>query len=283
MIDHRIQTFLKLCQVMNYRKTAELLNLTQPAVTQHIQHLERQYGCKLFLYQERALTKTEACIALEKHALSLLYNDTIFRKDIQKPPIIKVALGATKTIGDYVINARVLELLARKDVQLEFVVDNTEHLLALLNDLKLDILLIEGFFSKKDYGYQLMKTEQLVGICASEHPFANRTVALEEIFSEHLILREDGSGTRSVFEDFLHQRGYATQNFAKTSVLSSFPIIESAVSANLGISFVYEAIPRSNDKLATFTLQNGQILHEFNFVFLKNANIHPILQLLQPE
>ena len=48
MIDTRIETFLTLCRVMNYRKTAELLNMTQPAVTQHIHFLEEQYGCKLF-------------------------------------------------------------------------------------------------------------------------------------------------------------------------------------------------------------------------------------------
>ena len=48
MLDHRIDTFLVLCDCMNYRKAAEVLQLTQPAVTQQIQHLERLYGCKLF-------------------------------------------------------------------------------------------------------------------------------------------------------------------------------------------------------------------------------------------
>ena len=59
MIDTRIETFLTLCRVMNYRKTAELLNMTQPAVTQHIHFLEEQYGCKLFSYDRRTLTMTK--------------------------------------------------------------------------------------------------------------------------------------------------------------------------------------------------------------------------------
>ena len=42
MIDYRIKTFLVLCDTMNYRKTAELLNMTQPAVTQHIHLLENE-------------------------------------------------------------------------------------------------------------------------------------------------------------------------------------------------------------------------------------------------
>ena len=40
MLDYRIETFLTLCETMNYRITAERLNITQPAVTQHIHYLE---------------------------------------------------------------------------------------------------------------------------------------------------------------------------------------------------------------------------------------------------
>ena len=40
MLDHRLYTFLTLCETGNYTKTAEKLNMTQPAVTQHIQFLE---------------------------------------------------------------------------------------------------------------------------------------------------------------------------------------------------------------------------------------------------
>ena len=53
MLDYRIYTFLTLCEKMNYTKTAEVLHITQPAVTQHIRWLEDQYRCRLFSYQER--------------------------------------------------------------------------------------------------------------------------------------------------------------------------------------------------------------------------------------
>lgn len=55
MIDYRVKTFLALCDFMNYRKTAQILNMTQPAVTQHIHFLENQYGCKLFDYDRHSL------------------------------------------------------------------------------------------------------------------------------------------------------------------------------------------------------------------------------------
>lgn len=75
MIDTRIQTFLTLCRVMNYRRTAELLNMTQPAVTQHIHFLEEQYGCKLFHYDRRTLTMTREAELLQRYAENVLYQE----------------------------------------------------------------------------------------------------------------------------------------------------------------------------------------------------------------
>ena len=42
MLDYRMETFLILCEEMNYRKTAQILHLSQPAVTHHIQFLEHE-------------------------------------------------------------------------------------------------------------------------------------------------------------------------------------------------------------------------------------------------
>ena len=48
MLDFRIETFLMVCQYMNYTRAAEALNITQPAVSQHIRYLEEEYHAKLF-------------------------------------------------------------------------------------------------------------------------------------------------------------------------------------------------------------------------------------------
>ena len=60
MIDFRHQTFLKLCQIKNYTKTAKKLHITQPTVSQHIKHLEEYYQVKLFNYSGKKLKITEA-------------------------------------------------------------------------------------------------------------------------------------------------------------------------------------------------------------------------------
>lgn len=281
MADNRIITFLTLCQLMNYRKTAEELNMTQPAVTQHIHYLEEEYNCKLFNYNGKILSKTDDCERLERYGRSMLYNEKIFKETILKPKTLRVSIGATKTIGDYTVEDKILSLLERDDINLEFIIDNTETLFEKLNSFKLDILMVEGFIDKENYGYELIKNEELIGICSTHHRFAGKTVPLEDILNEHIILREEGSGTRAVFENFLFQKGFGTQSIRKYSQISSFKIIERAVSENCGISFAYESISKNSEHLATFRIENERILHEFNFVFLKNTDVEKYLELLR--
>ena len=51
MLDFRMETFLAVCRYMNFTRAAEKLNITQPAVSQHIRFLEKLYNTKLFRYE----------------------------------------------------------------------------------------------------------------------------------------------------------------------------------------------------------------------------------------
>ncbi|MFI3312316.1 MAG: LysR family transcriptional regulator [Eubacteriales bacterium] len=280
MLDVKIHTFLTLCQVMNYRKTAEVCNMTQPAVTQHIHGLESLYGVKLFRYNGRVLTKTPECLRLEQHAQAVVYNETAFQQGLIPNQKRRLAIGATKTIGEYVLDDLLLYLLDDTSLELEIIVENTHVLLQMLNNLELDFVMLEGHFDKTHYGYRHMRQEELVGICAVDHPFANRTITMGELFSQHLFLREAGSGTRSVFETHLLQHNLTLQHFPSKTVLSSFKLIEHVVALGRGISFVYQTIAIKNDDLATFRLEQGNISHEFNYVFLKDGAIRNFIDTL---
>ena len=60
MLDFRVETFLTVCQTMNFTRAAEQLHITQPAVSQHIRALEEEYGTKLFTYRGKQLHLTES-------------------------------------------------------------------------------------------------------------------------------------------------------------------------------------------------------------------------------
>ena len=53
-----METFLAVCRLGSYTRAAEELNITQPAVTQHIQHLQTYYGVRLLDYRSKRLTLT---------------------------------------------------------------------------------------------------------------------------------------------------------------------------------------------------------------------------------
>lgn len=281
MLDYRMETFLTLCDVMNYGKTAEKLRMTQPAVTQHIHYLEQYYGQKLFDYSARRLRKTAAGELLEQYARTAHYNQLAILDIIQAPQRRRLRLGATKTIGDYVIGEMMARLLQREDVEVSLLVDNTKHLLHKLRHTDLDIVLLEGYFDKQAYGYQLMRQEQLVGICHKDHSFAGQTVDVETLGRETILLREEGSGTRAVFEQLLLGQNYTVQAFSKTACISSFEAMKQLVLSGHGVAFVYQSVADSHPALATFQTTLGQVWHEFNYVYLKDTHGEDVVALLE--
>lgn len=91
MLDHRTKTFMTVCNVMNYREAAELLHITQPAVTQHIQFLEKEYGCRLFLYENRKLIKTPAAQMLEDYLRSAQQRENFLREKFKNNGLRELA------------------------------------------------------------------------------------------------------------------------------------------------------------------------------------------------
>lgn len=267
MLDHRIETFLVLYEEMNYRKTAERLNMTQPGVTQHVHYLENHYGVKLFEYNGRTLSRTADADLLKKHFDSLRAEEAALRQSFAESNRIKLRVGATKTIGEFVILPQINAFLKNPDHTLDLTVDNTEVLLSLLERAELDFAVIEGVFDKSKYGYHLFKKEAFVGICSASHRFAGKCVSLQDVFGEHLILRERGSGTRKLLEQAISDRGFPFDCFARTSSVSNFSVICDIVANENAVTFAYEPIAHAREGLATFALEDVQIRGEFNYVY----------------
>ena len=270
MLDYRILTFLKLCETMNYRITAEELNMTQPAVTQHIHYLEEEYKCKLFIYNRKKLEKTNQAILLEEYARSAYYNEIYLKRKIKSENKIKINIGATKTIGEFVIGEKIKKLVKNEKYDISLTIDNTENLIKLMELNKLDFILVEGIFNKDKYGYRLYKKDEFIGICSKNHKFNGKSIKFEELFKEDIIIREEGSGTRGIFEQFLSENSFSLEFFKKKITINNFNLIKELVSANCGISFVYNSVVNKNDDIGKFYFKN-KIEREFNYLYLKNT------------
>lgn len=271
MVDYRIHTFLTLYGTMNYRKTGELLRLSQPAVSQQIHGLERDYGCKLFLYDGKRLHRTPQADLVAEYARAALYNEKQMQQLLRQPQARPIRVGSTKTIGEFVLPKLLSRYARESDGDLTVTVDNTENLLRKLEQEELDFALVEGSFDKNRYDFSLYAKAPFVGICRRDHPFAGRTVTMGELKGERAILREKGSGTRAILESALAEFGYAANLFSRVICVSSTSLVLRLVMEGAGITFAYAVMAEHQPDLACFHLEGLHETREFNVVYLKGT------------
>lgn len=281
-MEPKLQTFLTLCEVMNYHEAAERLHLSQPAITKQMQALEAEYGCKLLAYNGRRLTMTPEGRLLQEYAEAYAVNEQELLGRLAGATKPRLKLGATRTIGDYVIGSSVAAYYAQHGGEMEVVIDNTRNLLTRLEQSELDMILVEGIFDKMRYDAELIRREAFCGFCHREHPFANRTVGMAEFLGQTLIVREEGSGTRRFLEAELAKNGFQISAFCDRICVNSFVLLKQLVKQKVGVSYGYEAVIAGDAALAPFYVEGFFPSHEFNAVFLKHTKRKPhLLQFLE--
>ena len=119
MLDFRIETFLAVCQTMNFTRAAELLHITQPAVSQHIHALEAQYGVRLFVYQGKQLHLTESGRLLYQTAVTMRHDALRLRDALRQADGRRhLRFGATLTVGEYIMPGPLRRLLEQDPARL---------------------------------------------------------------------------------------------------------------------------------------------------------------------
>ena len=274
MLDPRWNTFLVLCETMNYTRAAERLCLTQPAVTHHIHYLEDHYGCRLFSYEGKVLRLTEAGVKLREYTRSLAYNSRKVEESMMAPKPLSLRIGASKTIGEFVVAPKVERFLRDyPEASFSLIVDNTQVLLRMLEAGKLDFVLVEGFFDGSRYETTLYRKEEFFGICPPGHRFAGRAISLTELESERILIREPGFGTRAIFEEALRRENRTLKSYPNVATISDFSTIKSLVADGLGVSFLYAPAVSGElerGELVRFDLAGLPMSGAFSFVCLKD-------------
>lgn len=276
MLDFRIITFLTVCQTMNYTRAAEKLNITQPAVSQHIRAIEEQYDVKLFRYEGKQLYLTEAGRFFLQTANAI--NHDVMHLQSQLKQISSrqtLHFGATLSIGEYLMPGPLSRLLkTHPDIRLNMVVENTDVLLKMLNQGEIDFAIIEGFFPRQSYEGLRYKTERFIPVCAPHYSFKRAITTLDDLLPEHLLVRETGSGTREMLERSLWSHNLTLGNFSSYSEIGSLGAIKSMVMAGAGISFFYESVVQAEIQtghLAMIPIPDFHAAHDFTFIWQKGS------------
>ena len=135
MLDVKLKTFLTLIEEKSTIRCAEVLHITQPAVTQHIRALEKEYDVELFIKEGRCLVPSEKGKELYRMAKQLATMDKQMHMMMQKKKTIPLYFGATRSIAETILPSLSLSLLKEyPDRKCKLVVQNTHTLLEELKE-----------------------------------------------------------------------------------------------------------------------------------------------------
>ena len=275
MIDVRVETFLEVCKTMNYTKTAGNLNMTQPAVSQHIRGLEEFYGVKLFSYKNKRLELTEQGKYLKKYLETISHDVKSLQESVQNIRKRKrIRLGATLSIGEFYLPEK-LSYFIRKNPELDVsvIIADTRELLLKLDHGAVDFILCEGYFDKNEYAHKLIKKEEMCIVCSQGYD-SSKIKELSDLFEHSMLCRENGSGTREIFENYLHEYNYSFKNFISVSEFTSPHLIKKILIDGLGISVLYKTVVKKElqkKTLKIIEIPGFQVSHEFNAVWKKDS------------
>jgi aminoethylphosphonate catabolism LysR family transcriptional regulator len=235
-----------------------MLNVTQPTLSGQVKALEERYGVRLFQRRGRGVEMTD----LGRQLL-----DVTRRLSSAEAEAEQLLAGARSLTGGQLrVSAdaptHVISLLAafsrrHPGVQLAFSFGNSGEVRASLLARRSEIaVLAELEPDPRIYALPIRRDRQLVFVSRG-HPWARRrSLRLEEIADETLILREPGSTTRAVFEAALGERGITPR---RTIEIGSREAVREAVAAGLGIGVIFESEFLRDGRLHTLNLRDAKL------------------------
>ena len=188
--------------------------ISQPTVSQAIKELEDYYGVLLFERLSKKLYITDKGRYLLSYSKQVVEQfGYLESKMFENSKAEKIRVGSTITVGNTIMN----ELLKQyeeenESVELYSYVNNTKIIEEKLLLSELDLALVEGRIKSPDLVSIPVIKDHLVLACSSSHPFASKSSFIpQDLRNEKFVMREKGSGTRELFEQYLHKYGVMIQ------------------------------------------------------------------------
>ncbi|MFZ1940803.1 MAG: selenium metabolism-associated LysR family transcriptional regulator [Terracidiphilus sp.] len=241
--NFRLVVFRTVAEQRSFRKAAEELYLTQPAVSLQIKALEEDLGAQLFDRSGAEVRLTAVGEVLLEHARQsheLLDQAEHEIAAMGGEQAGRLTLGASTTIAQYVLPHLLGEFRQKHPrVNPTLMSGNTEHIVNAVKEQKIALGFIEGPPRTRDVRTEPFLRDELLLIVPAAHEWAEQaSIAAGEITAAQLLMRERGSGTRRIVEMALEQHGIKRKSLHVVMELDSTEAIKSAVEAGLGVGFV---------------------------------------------
>ena len=282
MLDTKIKTFLSLVETESFTKTADILFITQPAVSHQIRLLEKEYGITIFNRSGKSLKLTAEGEILFKYAQRAVAIEeaAIHALEDSRHNIKRLNIGMTATAEENLLPQVIAEycnIHGKTKIRIE--TGTLESLRTYLQTYEIDMAIVGGHIADDEFTTVKIDTDYLDLVVSPENPLAKSSmVSLQELKKERLILRPNITATRRQFELFLNQNGETISNYNVVIEINNVPIIKDLVHDNQGVTIMSHnacLIDQLTGKLVAVPLEGSStMIRELNIVYRNNYR-HP--------
>jgi DNA-binding transcriptional LysR family regulator len=275
LLDQQLRVFVTVADRQNFSRAAEELHMTQPAVSQYIQTLERTLGTKLLERNNKYVRLNKAGEIVYHHAREILGLYTRMQNlvdDLMNTPSGHLTIGASYTYGEYVLPHVVARMRENyPSITPTITIHNSTVIAEQVANRQLDVGIVEGEYVDEKMCIEPFADDRMFLIVSPHHHLAGKSeLSIADLAGETWIVREEGSGTREAAEKMFRQLQITP---ARRMEFGSTQVIKESVEAGLGISLLSYWAIRKERKLGTLcTLKVAGTPVTRNFSLLTKSN-----------
>ncbi|MBI5950158.1 MAG: LysR family transcriptional regulator [Chloroflexi bacterium] len=238
-----LKVFLAIAEHGNFSEAGRRLHLSQPAVSQIIQGLERQLGMQLFIRQGRTAQLTESGQVLVPMARELLNSAQRVEQtmlSLQGEVMGEMTVGCSTASGKYLLPGLIARFRREfPKVRINVLVTSRESVMGKLLGGEVALGVSSKLIEHYDLEYQDFFKDDVILIAPSNHRWAQyRKIYPDDLLDEPMILREEAAGTREVLLEGLLKHDISSDMLNVAMVLGNAEAIGMAVEEGLGIAFI---------------------------------------------
>ncbi len=277
MDTRQLAAFCAVVERKSFSQAAERLGVTQPAVSLQIRSLEQRLGRQLLDRSGRRVEPTEAGLRLYASAQRLLQLEEQLLEELESDDEGSVGgtleLGASTGPGGSVVPVLLCEFQERfPDVRIRLSVSDTQTVVAQVADRELELGIVGAGRRHRGVTFEPFFRDEVVLACQPNHAFAGKTISLEQLRTEPLIVMQEGAGVRQVIEDELRKAGARLRDLDVRLELGLQESVRSAVLAGHGVTFISRLAVESDLAAGALATARVQGLDPVREIFLARAS-----------
>ncbi|SFS44231.1 LysR family transcriptional regulator [Marininema halotolerans] len=277
-MEQGLRIFITVAKTRSFSRAAEELHLTQPAVSQQIRALETRYGARLLERNNKSVELTPAGNILLREGSEILNQYARTKRlidDLTQSASGPLSLGASYTFGEYVLPPMLANFCADyPQIHPKVTIHNTYRIGEEVRRRMLDIGIVEGRLDHPELEVQPVSEDELFLTVPTNHWLANKeTIHVHELAHEQWLLREEGSGTREVANQFFLDTDLSPKNILE---FGSTQVIKESVESGLGVTILSPWCIRKERRLHTLkTIRiHGYRMHRHFYALTRASSFH---------